>query len=65
MAEESLERELDLPAERDAVAAALGLEVPSEAEALARLREVAFGLGPSFVLLNAEEGCAYEPLFRA
>ncbi|RKT10952.1 hypothetical protein BX285_4882 [Streptomyces sp. 1114.5] len=65
MAEESLERDLDLPAERDAVAAALGLEVPSEAEALARLREVAFGLGPSFVLLNAEEGGAYEPLFRA
>ncbi|MER7753132.1 hypothetical protein [Kitasatospora sp. NPDC097643] len=63
-AEYYLEEEPDLYAERDAAAAALGLDVPSPAEALARLREVALGLGPAYVLLNAEEGCAYQPLFR-
>ncbi|MGW2377381.1 SDR family oxidoreductase [Kitasatospora sp. NPDC001683] len=63
-AEQYLEDEPDLFADRDAAAAALGLEVPTVAEALARLREVAFGLGPSYVLLNAEEGNPYEPLFR-
>ncbi|MEV7355150.1 hypothetical protein [Kitasatospora sp. NPDC091276] len=64
-AEEYLEDEPGLYAERDAAAAALGLEVPGVAAALARLREVAVGLGPAYVLLNAEEGGAYEPLFRA
>ncbi|MEU8925443.1 hypothetical protein AB0D10_31685 [Kitasatospora sp. NPDC048545] len=64
-AEDYLEEEPGHYADRDAAAAALGLEVPSEAEALARLREVAFGLGASYVLLNAEEGNAYEPLLRA
>ncbi|MFI5648247.1 hypothetical protein [Kitasatospora sp. NPDC051705] len=64
-AEEYLEDEPGLLADRDAAAAALGLEVPSEAAALARLREVATGLGSGYVLLNAEEGTAYAPLFRA
>ncbi|MFF2744684.1 hypothetical protein ACFVVA_04005 [Kitasatospora sp. NPDC058048] len=63
-AEEYLEDEPDLLADRDAAAAALGLDVPSPAEALARLRELALGSGASYVLLNAEEGTAYEPLFR-
>ncbi|MBD0691729.1 hypothetical protein [Streptomyces sp. CBMA123] len=63
-AEQYLEDEPELLADRDAAAAAIGLEVPTVAEALERLREVAFGLGPSYVLLNAEEGNAYEPLFR-
>ncbi|MFJ6772454.1 hypothetical protein ACIQOV_16035 [Kitasatospora sp. NPDC091257] len=63
-AEEYLEDEPDLLAGRDAAAAALGLDVPSPAEALARLRELALGPGTSYVLLNAEEGTAYEPLFR-
>ncbi|KJS56377.1 hypothetical protein [Streptomyces rubellomurinus] len=62
-AEDYLEDEPDLYADRDAAAAALGLEVPSVAEALARLGEVAIGLGGRYVLLNAEEGNAYEPLF--
>ncbi|MGW3039506.1 hypothetical protein ACWC9T_05510 [Kitasatospora sp. NPDC001159] len=64
-AEAFLEEEPDLFADRDAAAAALGLEVPTVAEALARLREVAFGLGERYVLLNAVEGNAYEPLLRA
>ncbi|MFJ6382281.1 hypothetical protein ACIQI7_20045 [Kitasatospora sp. NPDC092039] len=63
-AEEYLEDEPGLLAERDAAAAALGLDVPSTAEALARLRELALGLGASYVLLNAEEGNAYRPLLR-
>ncbi|MFG2916728.1 hypothetical protein ACGF0D_28060 [Kitasatospora sp. NPDC048298] len=64
-AEEYLEDEPGLYAERDAAAAALGLDVPSPAEALTRLRERALGLGASYVLLNAEEeGAVYEPLFR-
>ncbi|MFG2824880.1 hypothetical protein ACGFX4_36305 [Kitasatospora sp. NPDC048365] len=61
-AEEYLEEEPGLYADRDAAAAALGLEVPTAAEALARLREVAFGLGASYALLNAEEGGAYRQL---
>ncbi|MFE6053183.1 hypothetical protein ACFQ6N_20685 [Kitasatospora sp. NPDC056446] len=64
-AEEYLEDEPGLYADRDAAAAALGLELPSVEEALARLREVACGLGASFVLLNAEEGTEYDPLFIA
>ncbi|MFD0276814.1 hypothetical protein ACFVHB_23310 [Kitasatospora sp. NPDC127111] len=64
-AEWYLEDEPGLLAERDAAAAALGLELPSEAAALARLREVATGPGPGrdLVLLNAEEGTAYRALF--
>ncbi|MFD4660132.1 hypothetical protein ACFWP2_31430 [Kitasatospora sp. NPDC058444] len=34
------------------------------AEALARLRELAPGLGVSYVLPNAQEGNAYRPLLR-
>ncbi|MFF2079905.1 hypothetical protein ACFVXG_34740 [Kitasatospora sp. NPDC058162] len=64
-AEAYLADEPDLLADRDAAAAAIGLEVPTPAEALARLREAAFGLGPAYVLLNAVEGNAYRPLFRA
>ncbi|MER7843643.1 hypothetical protein ABTZ03_06800 [Kitasatospora sp. NPDC096077] len=64
-AEDYLADEPDLLADRDAAAAAIGLEVPTVAEALGRLREAVFGLGPSYVLLNAAEGNAYEPLFRA
>ncbi|MFI9320010.1 hypothetical protein ACIGXI_09540 [Kitasatospora aureofaciens] len=63
-AEDHLADEPDLLADRDAAAAAIGLEVPTAAKALARLREVVVGLGPSYVLLNAVEGNAYEPIFR-
>ncbi|WP_406204171.1 hypothetical protein OH807_28300 [Kitasatospora sp. NBC_01560] len=50
-------------AERDAAAAALGLELPTAAAALARLREVATGPDHGIVLLNAAEGTAYDALF--
>ncbi|MFI6849405.1 hypothetical protein OG535_27050 [Kitasatospora sp. NBC_00085] len=61
-----LEDEPGLLDERDAAAAALGLELPTDAEALARLRSVATGPGPGrdLVLLNAEEGNAYAPLLH-
>lgn len=39
-------------------------DVPSTVEALARLRELALGLGASYVPLNAQEGNAYRPLLR-
>ncbi|MFJ8625179.1 hypothetical protein ACIRD3_20365 [Kitasatospora sp. NPDC093550] len=60
--EDYLEDDPGLLAERAPAAAALGLEVPTAEAALARLREVALGLGESYVLLNAEEGLAYRPL---
>ncbi|MFM9627632.1 MULTISPECIES: hypothetical protein [Streptomyces] len=53
----------DLVADRGRAAVALGLDLPSEAEALARLREVAFGAGQDFVLVFTPEGEPYEPLF--
>ncbi|MFB7614879.1 hypothetical protein [Kitasatospora sp. NPDC056181] len=64
-AEGYLEDEPGLLDERDAAAAALGIELPTEEEVLARLREVATGPGPGrdIVLLNAEEGTAYAALF--
>ncbi|MFE2725890.1 hypothetical protein [Kitasatospora sp. NPDC059327] len=61
-AEQYLEDEPGLLAERDAAAAALGLELPTEAEALARLHAVATGPGRSVVLLNAVERTAYGAL---
>ncbi|MFF2778581.1 hypothetical protein ACFVU3_27130 [Streptomyces sp. NPDC058052] len=53
----------DLAARRDRAAAALGLSLPDQASALARLREVATRLGEEFVLIFTPEGHAYEPLF--
>ncbi|MFF2949868.1 hypothetical protein ACFVVU_00750 [Kitasatospora sp. NPDC057965] len=57
----------DLAAARDAAAAALGLVLPSEAEVLARLREVATGTGrgtdEEYVLVFTPEDSPYEPLF--
>ncbi|WP_097956615.1 MULTISPECIES: hypothetical protein [Streptomyces] len=52
----------DLPARRDRAAAALGLELADEADVLARLREVALGIGKGFVLIFTPEGHPYEPL---
>ncbi|WP_369144594.1 hypothetical protein [Streptomyces sp. R44] len=52
----------DLPARRDGAAAALGLALPTEAEALARLREVATGPGKEYVLVLTSEEEPYEPL---
>lgn len=61
-AEDYLEDAPDLPADRAAAARALGLTLPTALEALTRLRETATGPGRAYVLLNAEEGCAYSPL---
>ncbi|MGW7177871.1 hypothetical protein [Streptomyces xanthophaeus] len=61
---EYLEDMPDLAARRDRAAAALGLDLPGQAEVLARLREVATRLGEDFVLIYTPEGHAYELLFR-
>lgn len=53
----------DLVARRDRAAKALGLTLPSAAEALERLREVAVGRREEFVLVLRSEGHPYEPLF--
>ncbi|MEU9234489.1 hypothetical protein [Streptomyces subrutilus] len=60
---EYLEDMLDLAARRDRAAAALGLDLPGQAEVLARLVEVATRLGEDFVLIYTPEGHPYEPLF--
>ncbi|MER6362379.1 hypothetical protein [Kitasatospora sp. NPDC001527] len=54
----------DLTAGRDRAAAALGLELPTEAEALARLREVVTGAGEAFTLIFTPDSLPYEPLFE-
>lgn len=64
-AEEYMEDEPDLLAERDAAATALGIALPTEEEALARLREVATGPGREYILLNAVEGTSYSSLITA
>ncbi|MFB7829838.1 hypothetical protein ACFC17_41815, partial [Streptomyces hydrogenans] len=60
---EYLEDIPDLAAKRDRAAAALGLDLPGQAEVLARLREVATRLGEDFTLIFTSEGHPYEPLF--
>ncbi|MFC9409640.1 hypothetical protein ACFRAA_33215 [[Kitasatospora] papulosa] len=52
----------DLVARRDHAAAILGLQLPHEAEALARLREVAVEDGRNVILIFAPEGEPYAPL---
>ncbi|GAA0906057.1 hypothetical protein [Streptomyces thermoalcalitolerans] len=52
----------DLAAERDRAAAALGLDLPTEADALARLRAVALEIGKDFVLVFTPEAKPYDPL---
>ncbi|WEB38197.1 hypothetical protein MOV08_01995 [Streptomyces yunnanensis] len=52
----------DLMARRDRAAAALGLDLPAEEDALARMREVALGAGEDFVLVFTPEGEPYAPL---
>jgi hypothetical protein len=53
----------DLVDRRDAAAAALGLELPSAADVLARLCEVATGAGEEFTLVFTPEGTRYDSLF--
>jgi hypothetical protein len=52
----------DLEADRDHVAALLGLELPSEQAAIARLYEVVLGIGAGFELIFTPEGTAYRRL---
>ncbi|MFG2282002.1 hypothetical protein ACGFNQ_25355 [Streptomyces asoensis] len=53
----------DLEARRDRAAAALGLPLASEADVLARLREVALTVGKDYVLVFTPENTPYAPLF--
>jgi hypothetical protein len=55
----------DLVVQRDRAAVALGLSLPSEVEALTRLREVATGPGRDFNLIFTPEGTTYERLIEA
>ncbi|MFI5476645.1 hypothetical protein ACIA6D_41530 [Streptomyces cacaoi] len=64
LAAEYLEDMPDLLARRDRAAAALGLDLPDQAEVLARLREVAVQHGEDFVLIFTPEGHPYEPLIE-
>jgi hypothetical protein len=48
----------------DRAAAALGLALPAEGDVLARLREVALGIGKDFVLIFTSEGEPCDPLFE-
>ncbi|MFH8468129.1 hypothetical protein [Streptomyces sp. NPDC017991] len=54
----------DLVARRERAAAALGLDLPDQADVLVRLREVTVGVGENFVLIFTPEGHPYEPLIR-
>ncbi|MDX3782082.1 hypothetical protein [Streptomyces europaeiscabiei] len=65
LAAEYLEDIPDLAARRDRAATALGLELPTENEALMRLQEVAVGLGKDYVLAFTPENRPYDPLFVA
>lgn len=64
LAAEYLEDAPDLAAQRDRAAEALGLTLPTEEDALARLREAALGVGENFVLVFTPENEPYEPLIR-
>lgn len=63
LATEYLEDMPDLMARRDQAAAALDLSLPTEATALAHLREVAVGAGKDYVLIFTPEEEPYSPLF--
>ncbi|MGW4380137.1 hypothetical protein [Kitasatospora sp. NPDC004531] len=59
---EYLEDAPTLHADRDAAAEALGLTLPTAAEALARLHETATGAGRAFVLVFTPENTSYRTL---
>lgn len=61
---EYLEDVPDLDARRDAVAEILGLDLPPEDVVLARLREVAVGVGRDFKLIFTPEGTTYRQLIE-
>ncbi|MFF0201418.1 hypothetical protein [Streptomyces sp. NPDC005017] len=64
LAAEYMEDMPDLVARRERAAAALGLALPTEGQALARLRDVALDVGKDFVLVLTPEGEPYDPLFE-
>lgn len=49
----------ELDAHRDHVAVLLALDLPPEEAILARLREVALGMGKDFTLIVTPEGTSY------
>jgi hypothetical protein len=57
--------EPDLETSRDRVAELLGLDLPSEQAAIARVHEVAPGIGKDFTLIFTPEGTAYRQLITA
>lgn len=59
---EYLEDMPDLDETRDHIAELLELDLPPEEEVLARLREVALGMGEDFELIFTPEGTSYYPL---
>jgi hypothetical protein len=65
LAAEYLADDPDLIARRDRAAARLGLTLPTEAEALARLRHVATHEGRDVELVFTPEGSAYRPLIES
>ncbi|MEU6668017.1 hypothetical protein [Streptomyces sp. NPDC046727] len=65
LAAEYLEDIPDLFTQRDHAAAALGLTLPTEGQVLARLREVALGIGKDFVPVFTPEVEPYAPLFQS
>jgi hypothetical protein len=62
LAAEYLAQMPDLPARRERAAAALGLDLPAEADVLARLHRVATGEGRDVTLIYTPEGTPYRPL---
>ncbi|GIF62897.1 hypothetical protein Ais01nite_09320 [Asanoa ishikariensis] len=65
LATEYLEDLPDLGERRDRAAAALGIDLPTEAEVLARLHRVATEAGDDFILVFTPEGNEYERLITA
>jgi hypothetical protein len=63
--DEYLADEPDLETSRDRVAELLGLDLPSEQAAIARVHEVAPGIGKDFTLIFTPEGTAYRQLITA
>ncbi|WP_019814938.1 hypothetical protein [Saccharomonospora saliphila] len=65
LAAEYRENTPDSQLRRDRAAAILGLTLPTEAEVLARLHEVATGAGRDFLLIFTAENEPYAPLITA
>ncbi|MGP3750800.1 hypothetical protein B046DRAFT_00717 [Streptomyces sp. LamerLS-316] len=64
LAAEYVEEMPDPVVRRDRAATALGLDLPAEADVLARLREVATEAGKDFVLILTPEDEPYDPLIK-